>query len=347
MSSKPQITESESRAISAANKVSDKVFIIGIRGYYLDSIGKRGANDRNVYDDAIIVVSPRRFETFRANCDPSVYRKGIASLKIGVHRYYKGKHKGRYWALRLVGEQAAVVRDGQGDSIGIALNIHKGGNRSTGSEGCQTLHPNDWDDFIEIVYDEMKFYGQKSVPYVLIDERMRRRGAYSMSHFPISDNEIDSLLSNIKDSVVEPLSDVPSETLQTPSIPASNPQVEAQPPITKNLPELSLGGYVSKTQESIGTAIETVDNFQVFKDVLDETPRTDGKKSLFATIGNAAYQTAWAVAAFFIGLPMEVWLIVAVIAAVVGVMYLYRQNSLGKIRETARLKFLDIAEWLK
>ncbi len=48
-------------------------------------------NDRGIYDDAIIVIdrSKRLVRTFNANTDPSAFRKGIATLKPGVHRYKK------------------------------------------------------------------------------------------------------------------------------------------------------------------------------------------------------------------------------------------------------------------
>lgn len=356
MSKKPQISADEIREILAANKVTDKVCLIGIRGYYLDSMGKPGENDRGIYDDAIIIISPREYETFQANTDPSIYRKAIASMIAGVCRYYKGKHKNRYWALRLVGEKVKVTRDKMlGILIGIALNIHKGGWRSTGSEGCQTLMPNDWDDFIELVYDEMDFYGQETIPYVLIDEKDRRAGKFKMPHLEnlnISDEEIDVLLDSV--SAVEPqTSDVqqlPVQSVEKPSISANAPQNATQLPITEDAEtadKLDLGGYVKKAQEAAAKATGAIETIQIFKDALDETPRSDSRKSLWTTIGNAFYQMLWAIVAFFIGLPVEVWLVVAIIAAIVGVMYLYRQNSLGKIRETARLKFLEIAAIFK
>ncbi len=356
MSKNPQISKAESLEILAANKVTDKVCIIGIRGYYLDSMGKRGENDRNVYDDCIIVISPRRFEAFQANTDPSIYKKGVATMVVGVHRYCKGKHKNRYWALRLVGERVAVTRDGQGASIGVALNIHKGGRRTTGSLGCQTLQPNDWDDFIELVYDEMDFYAQKTSPYVLIDEKDRRAGKFKMPHLEnlnnISDEEIDDLLDSV--SAIEPqTSDVqqlPAPTVEKPPDSANAPQNATQLPITEDAEtadKLDVGGYVEKAQEAAAKATGAIETIQIFKDALDETPRSDSRKSLWSTIGNTLYQTLWAILAFFIGLPVEVWLVVAIVAAIVGVMYLYRQNSLGKIRETARLKFLEIAAIFK
>ena len=269
---KPQISVTEIREILAANKVTDKVCIIGIRGYYLDSMGKRGENDRNVYDDCIIVISPRRFEAFQANTDPSIYKKGVATMVVGVHRYCKGKHKGRYWALRLVGERVAVTRDRQGASIGVALNIHKGGRRTTGSLGCQTIQPDDWDDFIESVYDEMDFYGQKTIPYVLIDERERRAGKFKMTHLDLNLNEqeIDSLLEKIEPAAqqVGSPSENPSEfsALITPTTDAAS-----QPQASENLPEqpvqndcpvgtrptddpvqISQGGFLSRILTGIG-----------------------------------------------------------------------------------------------
>jgi len=372
---KPQISSAEAADILAANKVSDKIAIIGIRGYYLDSFGKRGENDRNVYDDVILIISARKFETFRANADPSVYRKGIATMKTGVHRYYKGKHKNRYWALRLVGEQVPVTRDGQGSSIGVALNIHKGGNRTTGSEGCQTLMPADWDDFIEIVYDEMEFYGQKTVPYVLIDEKERRAGKFKMPHIlakelTLDDREIDNLLIRFDkdelaakqqvDTLQNPVT-LPANTLPTPKA-ENQPQLSSVAPLqpvqeifnetAESLALPSLGGYIEKAQETVskaqGTIGGAINTATQIKDVIDMlNSHKDSKKSFWTVITQTIFHVFWAIIAFFIGLPREVWIVVTVIVAAVALIYLYRQISLGKIRETARLKVLDLAEYLK
>lgn len=178
---KPRLSRADIENLLIQKGVTDKVVLVGIRGYYLDSMGKKGANDRNVYDDAIFVISPTEFESFQANTDPSINRKGVATMKTGVHRYHKGKHRNSYWALRLVGDRVPVTRDGQGDSVGIALNIHKGGRRKTGSLGCQTLMPEDWDDFIELVYDQMDNYGQDTIPYVLVEEVERRAQPFSVA----------------------------------------------------------------------------------------------------------------------------------------------------------------------
>lgn len=61
--------------------------------------------------------------------------------------------------------------------------------------------------------------------------------------------------------------------------------------------------------------------------------RTDRAKSLWTTVGGTLWQAAWAVFGFLAGLPREIWIVVAVIAAMLTVLYLYRQIILGRIRE--------------
>lgn len=157
--------------------VLDEAVIVGIRGYYLNTMGVKGKNDRNIYDDAMFVVSPSVFASFNANTDPSVHRKGVAVLKPGVYRYKKGRHgisKGKgYPALRPAteGEKLPVTRDGIGDSKGIAINIHKGSYKTTSSLGCQTIYPDQWNAFINLVYEQMDRYKQKTIPYVLVENK--------------------------------------------------------------------------------------------------------------------------------------------------------------------------------
>jgi lysozyme len=153
------------------------VFLVGIRGYYLDTMGKPGVNDRGIYDDAIILVSPTAYLTCNANCDPSVFRRGIATLKPGVHWYKQGRHglskgPGRsYPAFRPDNpeERLPVTRDGQpGDHWGIAINIHKGSRNSTSSAGCQTIYPDQWLPFQLLTYAEMDRHKQNRIPYILL-----------------------------------------------------------------------------------------------------------------------------------------------------------------------------------
>jgi lysozyme len=178
-SSRPQQAKSKTQALLTKARVDDAVALVGIRGYYRDSMGEIGENDRGIYDDAIFLVSPNAYATFNANTDPSIRRKGIAVLKPGVHRYRKGKHGlskpgGGYPALRPANpaEALPVTRDGEGDSMGIAINIHKGGYRTTSSEGCQTIYPSQWESFISLVYSEMDRVGQKTIPYLLMEEEV-------------------------------------------------------------------------------------------------------------------------------------------------------------------------------
>ena len=175
--SRPQQAKSKTQALLTKARVDDAVALVGIRGYYRDSMGEVGKNDRGIYDDAIFLVSPNAYATFNANTDPSIRRAGIAVLKPGVHRYRKGKHGlskpgGGYPALRPANpaEELPVTRDGQGDSMGIAINLHKGGYRTTSSEGCQTIYPSQWESFISLVYSEMDRAGQKTIPYLLVEE---------------------------------------------------------------------------------------------------------------------------------------------------------------------------------
>lgn len=152
------------------------VFLVALRGYYLDTMGEKGKNDRGIYDDAMVLVSPTAYATFNANCDPSIFRKGIASLTPGVHWFRKGKHGisrpgGGYPAFRPAtpGEQLPVTRDGtSGVSQGVATNIHKGSYSSTSSEGCLTIYPSQWLSFQTLAYAEMDRHKQTRVPCVLI-----------------------------------------------------------------------------------------------------------------------------------------------------------------------------------
>ena len=173
--SRPQQAKEKTRAMVIKAGIEDLVCLVGIRGYYSETFAPKG-NQRSVYDDAIILISPSVHATFNANTDPSVFKKGIAVLKTGVHRFRKGNHGiskpgGGYPALRPANakEELPVTRDGQGDSMGIAINIHKGGYRTTSSLGCQTIYPSQWDGFINLVYSEMSRYKQKTIPYLLVE----------------------------------------------------------------------------------------------------------------------------------------------------------------------------------
>jgi lysozyme len=158
--------------------VSDPVCLVGIRGYYRDSMGAKGKNDRGIYDDAIILVSPNVHAAFNANVDPGAYginpkvRKGYASLKPGVYRYKLGKHglrRGNPYTALVQSGPVTVQRDGGQEETGFfGINVHAGSRTRVSSEGCTTLPPGpNWDGFIALVQAEMKRNNAKTLSYVL------------------------------------------------------------------------------------------------------------------------------------------------------------------------------------
>lgn len=185
-SARPRMTEADllARVKPLGITGSDKLFVVGVRGYYRDTMGKVGANDRGIYDDAIFIVAPgQHFSAYNGNTDPSKVRdgegtgagKGMASLKPGLWRAHQfGAHKGQYPALIQTGGKVTVSRDGNppyDDSGYFGINIHKGGFNGTSSEGCQTIHPDQWAAFMANMDDLAKRLGLRSavIPYALID----------------------------------------------------------------------------------------------------------------------------------------------------------------------------------
>jgi lysozyme len=175
---RPSISQADILSMVYNYHLPEPVYIVGIRGYSKE-LGKPGVNDRGIYDDAIMLVGPNYYQTFNANTDPSRYRAGIATLVPGVHYYKKGNHGiskpgGGYPAFRpdTNNEALPVMRDGRVElSLGIAINIHRGGYNSTSSEGCQTIHPDQWLEFQTNAYKLMTQEGQRRIPYVLIEKQ--------------------------------------------------------------------------------------------------------------------------------------------------------------------------------
>jgi lysozyme len=162
-------------------------FVAGVRGYYRDTMGAAGANDRSIYDDALFLVSPSIFAAYNGNTDPSRVRrgsgtgaaKGMASLRPGLWRVHRfDLHNGKYLALCQRAGPVTVTRDGAAgdyaDTGMFGINIHKGGHGTTSSEGCQTIPPAQWDSFIASAVDQAKrLHGARwrsaTIPYVLLD----------------------------------------------------------------------------------------------------------------------------------------------------------------------------------
>ena len=171
----PRQSHADTLRILAKYNIKDKVALVGIRGYYQDTMGKPGENDRGIYDDGIFIIGPECYLSFNANCDPSAFRKGIANLKTGIWKYKIGIHGmnkpllQRYKAL-VQAEPVTVVRDEKGNDTGFfGINIHKGGRTTTSSLGCQTIYPDQWASFIETVKTQLDKHEQRVIPYVLVE----------------------------------------------------------------------------------------------------------------------------------------------------------------------------------
>ncbi len=186
---RPRLSSTELRNRIAQYRIDREkypVVIVGVRGYYKDSMGAPGVNDRGIYDDAIFIESAQIMVAYNGNTDPSSYRagsgtgstKGMASLNLGAWIVYRfDKHKGQYLALCQRAGPVTVTRDGDPpylDTGMFGINIHRGRYNSTSSEGCQTVHPSQWESFIATAQDQVRRYfpdnwRAKTIPYVLLD----------------------------------------------------------------------------------------------------------------------------------------------------------------------------------
>lgn len=154
-----------------------RVRLLGVRGYYKKTMGDPTKNDRGLYDDALFLVTPAVFKSFNFNTDPSFYRKGIAVLKPGIYWYKIGLHgvsrPHPYEALRQW-SRVTVVRDGEGEETDTAdapfyTDIHKGGYHTTSSLGCETIYPEQWEEFLDLIKKELNAYNQVLIPYKLVE----------------------------------------------------------------------------------------------------------------------------------------------------------------------------------
>jgi lysozyme len=152
------------------------VKLVGIRGYFKDTMGKAGQNDIGIYDDALFIVAPDFYKAYNANTDPSRWLPGVAVLKAGGPYLYKiGMHnmKNPYEALRQYGN-VTVIRNGKVEVTDSPANrfyidIHKGGHGTTSSLGCQTIYPDQWPEFLQSVKDQIQKNNQTIIPYLLLE----------------------------------------------------------------------------------------------------------------------------------------------------------------------------------
>lgn len=180
--------------LRAADVALDLPALVGRRGYYRDTMGVAGVNDLGLYDDALFYVSPTAFASFNANTDPSRERPNMATLAAGVwrfaigihnaskdpalHPHYKALVQATEFIVRRAGTESVApgVKDERGRCLGggrwvgwFGINCHKGGNTTTSSEGCQTVHPSQWDEFITLVARDMARHNVASLAYLLTE----------------------------------------------------------------------------------------------------------------------------------------------------------------------------------
>ncbi len=199
--SRPKMSRKDCEKIIAHFKLSDHpCVVVAVRGYYLDSMGKPGVNDRGVYDDAAFVVTPETFTAVNWNTDASSYRqgygtgaeKGMAMLAIGVWDYMVGAHKGRRPAGVQAGE-VIVMRDGNKGSYvdkgWFGINHHWGSEYGTSSLGCQTAPPEQFPDYIGAIVN--KVGGKGRYKYILIDEVQRKEILAGAPAKPVESKDYD------------------------------------------------------------------------------------------------------------------------------------------------------------
>lgn len=168
--------EADSYVLTASAPQHDPVKVVAIRGYYLNTMGKAGENDRGIFDDAIVLIGPNYYQTFNGNTDPRIVKAGVGMLLPGWHLFKQGWHgygkASVHKAFRTanVREVLPVLRDGQfGIKEGVTVNLHKGGQFNTNSIACQTIVADQWREFQEQAYKLMNAEGQKVLPYLLLE----------------------------------------------------------------------------------------------------------------------------------------------------------------------------------
>jgi chitosanase len=122
----------------------------------------------------------------------------------------------------------------------------------------------------------------------------------------------------------------PAET--PPTIPAESSDTDRDSTVPATRPGPAKQDMLETIERGVNQAARHVD--QAERIVVTTVTRTDKAKSLWTTVLGTLAQAGWAVAGFVAGLPREIWLVVAVIAAILVGLYLYRQIALGKIRES-------------
>jgi peptidoglycan hydrolase-like protein with peptidoglycan-binding domain len=136
------------------------------------------------YDDSMAVIwhdkqGNPRVKEFRGNTEPSGNYDGrMGRLRTGHYSYSLSSYHGNA-ALRMNGDSRVdrdtnhdgnFGNDGGASSMGGAsMLFHRGGVNSTGSAGCQTMPPAEFDRFMSTLQEAGLGGGNRKVGYTLVD----------------------------------------------------------------------------------------------------------------------------------------------------------------------------------
>lgn len=143
---RPEITREQAIEWATEAGCTASVFILGRRGYYRDSMGVKGKQERSLYDDAFAIVTPDLFAVFNGNTDPVGAGGRLATLQPGVHLFQLGNHHkddpAKSYPALVQAEPFTVHRDdGTTETGWFGINMHCGFFGECGSAGCQTVPP--------------------------------------------------------------------------------------------------------------------------------------------------------------------------------------------------------------
>ena len=161
-----------------------ETFVLMNRAYYDSSMGRAG-NDVGMYDDAAFIVSPLGFTGWNANTDPSRYGwnagagKYMARLKPGIYTYRRLRHHAsrpdgylafgqgdRPVTVERIKEDGGIARTETGC---FGINLHRGGNNGTSSEGCMTIPTGQWPAFDQTLSGILKSLNTVEFTLILIE----------------------------------------------------------------------------------------------------------------------------------------------------------------------------------
>lgn len=290
---RPKINDAETDKIAKYffPKVIPELLVIGVRGYFLNSVGKKNANDTGWDDGIIVYENGTLIKTFNGNTDPSKVNSDLAMLDTGVYQFAKGTHKNRIKAFRAYPEGVRLKCKRQNrngvwkESLCSAINFHDGGLSDTWSAGCQTIinqgKQKQFDEFRDLVYKLMTKHTLKTFTYLLIEEKemraaisgeptetvseeVSRDSAAAPAFSPATDSPSDipsnAGLHSDSPAVVERVNSEVNQNESSPDVPVFGNTLENFGEKVGGFLEEQTGkveGIVSKTAETVSETIET------------------------------------------------------------------------------------------